>query len=61
MRDLSAISADGPGGPSAEGHTIAHLRCLGLAFISTTHKIGGTDPAGDKLVSRDLELARDHI
>lgn len=61
MSDQTAISTDGPGGPSAEDQAVERLRRLGLDFIETLHEIGGTDPAGYKLASRDLELARDHI
>ncbi|MFP4045429.1 MAG: hypothetical protein ACLFTP_12850 [Rhodosalinus sp.] len=32
----------------------------GAAFIAQLHEMGGTDPNGDRLASRDLELAQTH-
>jgi len=36
------------------------IRDLGAAFLVVLHKIGGTDPSGDRFGSRDLSLAATH-
>lgn len=33
------------------------LKDKGLEFIALLHRIGGTDPAGDRFASRELSLA----
>ena len=37
------------------------VKDMGADLIAKLHEIGGTDPAGDRLASRDLSLANTHI
>lgn len=36
------------------------IKDAGAAFIAKLHKIGGTDPVGDRQASRDLSLSQTH-
>lgn len=44
----------------AEKAQMQAIKDMGAAFIAKLHEIGGTDPAGDRLASRDLALAQTH-
>lgn len=44
----------------AEKAQMVQVKDLGAAFIAKLHEIGGTDPSGDRLASRDLALAQTH-
>ncbi len=44
----------------AEKALMVEVKDAGAAFIALLHKIGGTDPAGDRQGSRDLSLAQTH-
>ena len=44
----------------AEKAQMQAIKDMGAAFIAKLHEIGGTDPAGDRLGSRDLALANTH-
>lgn len=44
----------------AEKARMVEIKDMGAAFIAKLHEIGGTDPAGDRLASRDLSLAQTH-
>lgn len=44
----------------AEKAQMVELKDLGAAFIAKCHEIGGTDPNGERLASRDLSLAVTH-
>ncbi len=44
----------------AEKAQMQEVKDMGAAFIGKLHEIGGTDPAGDRLASRDLALAQTH-
>jgi hypothetical protein len=39
---------------------MVRVKDAGAAFIALLHEIGGTDPKGDRLASRDLSLATTH-
>lgn len=45
----------------AEKDQMKSVKDLGLDAISLLHQIGGTDPAGDRLASRELSLAATKI
>ncbi|MFN3953229.1 MAG: hypothetical protein ACK4LQ_02170 [Pararhodobacter sp.] len=36
------------------------VKDMGAAFIAKLHEIGGTDPNGERMASRDLSLAQTH-
>lgn len=40
---------------------MARVKDVGAWLVSELHKMGGTDPSGDKFASRDLSLANTHI
>jgi hypothetical protein len=40
-----------------EKAAIAKLKDIGLAFVLELHRVGKTDPAGERLGSRELALA----
>lgn len=44
----------------AEKALMVEIKDIGASFIAKLHEIGGTDPAGDRLGSRDLALAQTH-
>lgn len=44
----------------AEKAQMQEIKDMGAAFIAKCHEIGGTDPNGDRLGSRDLALAVTH-
>lgn len=44
-----------------EKEVVAKFKELGARFIEACHEIGGTDPAGERLASRDLSLAVTHM
>ncbi|ODN72204.1 DUF7681 family protein [Methylobrevis pamukkalensis] len=44
----------------AEKLQMQSIKDLGAAFIAKLHEIGGTNPAGDSFVSRNLSLANTH-
>lgn len=37
------------------------VKDMGAAFIAKLHALGGTDPTGDRMGSRDLALAMTHM
>jgi len=37
------------------------VKDMGLAFVEKLHEIGGTEPEGERLASRDLSLAQTHV
>lgn len=39
---------------------VSRLKEVQAEFIALCHEIGGTDPAGERLASRDLSLAVTH-
>lgn len=45
----------------AEKADMLAIKDLGATFVAKLHAIGGTDPAGDRMASRDLALAQTHI
>lgn len=45
----------------AEKAQMQELKDMGADLIAKLHEIGGTDPAGESLASRDLSLARTHV
>ncbi|WP_041527394.1 Acb2/Tad1 domain-containing protein [Paracoccus aminophilus] len=45
----------------AEKGAMQAVKDMGSALIAKLHEIGGTDPSGDRLASRDLSLANTHI
>lgn len=45
----------------SEKRSMQEVKDLGAAFIARLHEIGGTDPSGDRMASRDLSLAQTHI
>lgn len=45
----------------AEKQQMRIVKDLGLAFVGLLHEIGGTDPAGDRLGSRELSLSSTKI
>lgn len=45
----------------AEKAQVDMIKQMGAEFIDLMHEIGGTDPAGERLGSRDLSLAVTHI
>ncbi|MDN3712196.1 hypothetical protein QWZ10_11035 [Paracoccus cavernae] len=45
----------------AEKAQMQQVKDMGAALIAKLHEIGGTDPSGDRLASRDLSLANTHI
>lgn len=45
----------------AEKIQMGEVKDMGLAFIEKLHEIGGTEPEGARLASRDLSLAQTHI
>lgn len=38
-----------------------HIKDMGAAFLAMLHRLGGTDPGGDRMGSRDLALAQTHM
>lgn len=38
-----------------------HIKDMGAEFISMLHRLGGTDPNGERMGSRDLALAQTHM
>ena len=40
---------------------VMQVKDMGAALIAKLHEIGGTDPSGDRLASRDLSLANTHV
>jgi len=40
---------------------ILAVRAMGNMFIDLLHQIGGTEPTGDRMASRDLSLAQTHV
>jgi hypothetical protein len=44
----------------AEKALMSQVKDAGAAFITLLHKIGGTDPGGERHSSRDLALAQTH-
>jgi hypothetical protein len=45
----------------AEKKQVDRIKAMGAVFVEYLHEIGGTDPQGDRLASRDLSLAVTHI
>lgn len=45
----------------AEKANMAAIKDAGANFIAFLHQIGGTDPNGERLASRDLSLAQTHM
>lgn len=45
----------------AEKANMQEIKDAGLAFATLLHKIGGSDPAGDRQASRELSLAQTKI
>lgn len=44
-----------------EKAAVDSIKQMGASLIEALHVIGGTDPAGDRMASRDLALAQTHI
>lgn len=45
----------------AEKDAMKSVKDLGLDAVNLLHQIGGTDPAGERLASRELSLAQTKI
>lgn len=45
----------------AEKADMQEVKDIGAAFIAKLHALGGTDPSGDRMGSRDLSLAQTHM
>jgi hypothetical protein len=45
----------------SEKEAMGDVKDSGLAFVQMLHKIGGTDPAGERQGSRELSLAQTKI
>jgi hypothetical protein len=44
----------------AEKQQMVKIKDMGAAFIAELHAIGGTDPNGERMASRELSLAQTH-
>ena len=40
---------------------VDEIKALGADFVLKLHEVGGTDPAEERMASRDLSLAQTHI
>ena len=40
---------------------VGQIKAIGESFLMTLHAVGGTDPGGDRMASRDLSLAQTHV
>lgn len=45
----------------AEKRQVDTVKQRGAELISFLHEVGGTDPEGDRMASRDLSLAQTHL
>ncbi|MEM7671405.1 MAG: hypothetical protein AAF317_20155, partial [Pseudomonadota bacterium] len=45
----------------AEKRQVDQIKAQGHQLLMTLHAIGGTDPTGERMASRDLSLAQTHI
>lgn len=44
-----------------EKRQVDQIKAQGHSLLMTLHAVGGTNPAGDRMASRDLSLAQTHI
>ncbi|MBW4708632.1 hypothetical protein KX928_12640 [Roseobacter sp. YSTF-M11] len=44
-----------------EKRQVDQIKAQGHSLLMTLHAVGGTDPTGERMASRDLSLAMTHI